>query len=215
MVEEAGAPVASTESEPASTTPEPAAPEEPAKGFSYVVGGGTGTAKSEAMYEERFHEAERRRDVSDRERAIAQTPIEHGGGQLFTNQMTAHPDIPRGFILLKYVDRHGNQIVINGEPTMCCADLIVGLDPERPTELSLMIVCPRCQQQSHKHLQDNQILIRQSNKRFEFRAAMGPATFVYDGKTFRSAGMIIESEAFRCHDCGWRARIDHNRVWPD
>ena len=78
-----------------------------------------------------------------------------------------------------------------------------------------MLVCPRCQQRSHKHQQDNQILIRQSNRYFEFVAGKGPAEFLFQGKRFKSAGMITHSEPFSCHDCGWRARIDNNRVWPD
>lgn len=181
----------------------------------FVRGGGTGTAKSEQLYERRFQEAEKRRDVSNKERALSRLPIEEGGAQLLSNQFTRHPEIPKAFIPLVYVDRSGKPIEVNGEPVICCADLIVGVNPARPEELALVLVCPRCQRSSHKHQQDNQIMLRQSNKNFEFKSGMGPATFVFEGKTFRSAGMITHSEAFRCYDCGWRARIDHNRVWPD
>jgi hypothetical protein len=181
----------------------------------FMRGGGTSTAKSEALYEERFQQAEQRRDVSDKEKQLARKPIEHGGAQLLSNQFTRHPEIPKAFIPLTFVDKRGSEIKINGEPVMCCADLIVGLNPTRPEELALVLVCPRCQQSSHKHQQDNQIMIRQSNKWFEFKSGLGPRTFVFEGKTFKSAGMIVQSEAFRCFDCGWRARIDNNRVWPD
>lgn len=190
--------------------------EKPAAPDFYIKGGGTPTSASETLYERRFREAEERREQAARDKAAADVPNtpDHASGVL-TNQFTRHPKIPKAFILLKYVDRYGQEIVINGEPVACCADLIVGIEPSRPKELALMLVCPRCQQQSHKHQQDNQILIRQSNKHFEFVSGKGPANFVFQGRRFKSAGMITHSEPFVCHDCGWRARIDHNRVWPD
>jgi hypothetical protein len=188
----------------------PAAPE------FFIKGGGTATSRSESLYEQRYREAEERRDQSDRDKAMAEEPAspDQASG-LLTNQFTRHPEIPKAFILLTYLDRFGQEVVINNETVACCADLIVGLNPVQPSELSLMIVCPRCQQQSHKHQQDNQILIRQSNKYFEFVAGKGPSSFVFQGKRFKSAGMIVQSEKFSCHDCGWTARIDNNRVWPD
>lgn len=192
-----------------------AMPEKPKAPEVFIRGGGTPTAKSEQLYQDRFQQAEKRRDLSDQERAAASVPIEEGGAQLLSNQFTAHPEIPRAFLLLKFVDRHGQQIVIDGEDSACCADLIVGMNPLRPTELTIVLVCPRCEQQGHKHQQDNQMMIRQSNKWFEFKAGLGPSAFVFQGKRFKSAGMIVQSESFRCYDCGWRARIDNNRVWPD
>lgn len=186
----------------------------PSKGFSFVKGG-TSTAKSEALYETRFREAEKRRDTADTDRKIAEIPIEKGGGKLFSNQLTAHPDIPKAYVPLKYVDRLGQPVVINGEEVLCLADLIVGMNPDKPTELTLVLVCPRCSQQSHKHEQDNQIMIRQSNKAFGFVAAKGDSTFVFQGNLYRSAGMVEYCEPFQCPDCDWRARIDNNRVWPD
>lgn len=179
------------------------------------VRGGTRTQASEDLFERRYRDAEQRRNVSDAEKRLAQIPIEKGGAQLQSSQFTTRPDIPKAYIPLLYVDSKGEPIVVNGEPVLCQADLIIGMDPLQPMELSLIIVCPRCSQEAVKHQQDNQLTIRQSNKMFEFVAGKGPPTFVHDGKTFKSAGMIIQSEAFSCGDCGWRARIDHNRVWPD
>lgn len=187
---------------------------EPSKGFSYVVGG-TSTSKSEALYEERFQQAEKRRDTAAMDRKIASVPVEQGGGKLFSNQLTAHPEIPKAYVPLRYVDRLGQPIVISGEEVLCLADLIVGMNPDKPTELTLVLVCPRCSQQSHKHEQDNQIMIRQSNKAFEFVAAQGDPTFVFQGTLYRSAGVVKYCEPFQCPDCNWRARIDNNRVWPD
>jgi predicted RNA-binding Zn-ribbon protein involved in translation (DUF1610 family) len=192
------------------------------------VKGGTATSKSEQLYEQRFQEAEQRRDAQaaeeadavrleaqrDMDAALAQAAVE-GQGVVSANQFTRHPEIPKAYIPLSYVNSKGEPIVIDGQEVLCQADLIVGMDSSRPTELTLIFVCPRCMQQGQKHEQDCQIQMRQSNKHFEFVAGKGPKTFIHMGKTFRSAGMIIESEPFRCPDCGWRARISENRVWPD
>ena len=181
------------------------------------VKGGTPTSRSEQMFEQRFRDAERRRDLDAAERrkiAVIRANPMIGAGGVFTSQLTSHPEIPKAYVPLIYVDRKGEPIVIGGEPVTCQADIIVGMY-DRPNELALVLVCPRCMQLGQKHEQDCQITIRQSNRWFEFRPAMGPQTFMHQGKMYRSAGMIIGSEAFRCPDCDWRAIIDHNRVWPD
>lgn len=199
------------------------------------VRGGTPTMKSEALYERRFQEAEKRRDeqaaeegkaervkgYSDRKKADVEMAsalnkaTTKGNGTLFQNQFTRHPEIPKAYVLLEYCHKNGDQVRFEGEPVYGQADLIVGLDPLFPEELSLILVCPRCVQQGQKHLQDCQMTIRQRNRNFEFRSGLGPPTFVFQGQTYRSAGMIVESEAFHCPDCNWRARISKNRVVPD
>lgn len=195
----------------------------------FVRGGGTPTLKSERLYEQRFQEAEVRRDEAEAEKKKAvqveakkdldralQHAAQTGQGVQLSNKLTAHADVPQAYIPLYYVNSHGEQIYnSSGEPVVCCSDLIIGMNPDDPKELAIILVCPRCEQQGHKHAQDNQMMIRQSNKKFEFVAAKGAPTFVFQGEVYRSAGMITHSEAFRCYDCGWRARIDHNRVWPD
>lgn len=179
------------------------------------VRGGTPTSKSEQYYEERFQEAEKRRNEADRDARIASVPVEQGGGVYLTNQFTRHADKAKAWIPLTYVTSAGEPIFLNGEPVICQADLIIGMDPNRPMELTLVLVCPRCTQQGQKHEQDCQMHLRQSHKRFDFVASMGPPTFVHMGKTYRSAGVITESESFACPDCGWRARIVQNQVRPD
>jgi len=199
------------------------------------VRGGTSTMKSEALYEQRFQEAEKRRDAQANEEGDAvrvkgfsdqkksdlasaeaiNEATAKGTGTLFQNQFTRHPEIPKAYILLKYCDSRGEQIKFQGDPVFCQADLIVGMDPLFPEELSLILVCPRCVQHGQKHLQDCQMTIRQRNRNFEFRSGMGPPTFIFQGRTFRSAGMIVESESFRCPDCNWKARISKNMVLPD
>ena len=37
---------------------------------------------------------------------------------------------------------------------------------------------------------------------------------MFEGRPFRSAGTVNESERFTCPQCPWSARIDKNRVWP-
>lgn len=195
------------------------------------VKGGTGTAKSEQLFETRFHEAEARRDEAAfmREQSRDQQKVENpedqsaeihmpghvGGAVQYSSQMTAHPEVPKAYVLLTYLTPTGSVMKANGEDVQCLADVIVGADPERPTELCLILVCPRCERDSHKHTQDNQLRIFQSNKHFELVTGRGDPMFMFQGQAYRSAGVITESERFSCPDCGWRARIDQNHVRPD
>lgn len=202
------------------------------------VKGGTSTQKSEELFARRQAEGEARRRVSDREKAAAagQKQVEGedgskilmpsaGGAVQYSSQMTAHPEVPKAYVKLIYLTRKGEPAYWpNGEPVECLADVIVGANPEHPTEMCLVLVCPRCQATSHKAHQDNQIRIFQSNKHFELEQRGEPMfTFrEWDEKAnawvdnlYRSAGVIVESERFDCPDCGWRARITENRVRPD
>lgn len=217
-------------------TGEPKAPiEAPQLTF---VKGGTSTQKSEELFARRQAEAEERRRIRDKEEAASrgQQEVEaedgsrilmpsEGGAVQYSSQMTAHPEVPKAYVKIIYLTRKGEPAMWpSGEPVECLADVIVGADPSRPTEMCLVLVCPRCQTTSHKAHQDNQIRIFQSNKYFELEQR-GEAMFTfreYDHKArkwvdnlYRSAGVIVESERFDCPDCGWRARITENRVWPD
>lgn len=222
----------------------------PAMGF---VRGGTGTAASETLFAKRFREAEERRLTADREKAassgqkevrmegqkgVAKVPEADGKAVMYTSQMTDHPEVPKAYIKLTYLTSAGDPYMINGDPVECLADLIVGMDQAFPTELSLVIVCPRCTQNSHKHQQDNQLRIRQRNKSFTFVPATGDPYVTFDDdpaetraraaagnvvamnaddgpSVYASAGTIVESERFSCGDCGWAARIVNNTVRPD
>jgi hypothetical protein len=228
-------------------TDAPAPPEEPKQiegpKLAYVKGG-TGTTASENLYERRHQEAEARRAEADIMRRESKDQVEErlpgrdggelrmkqpgheGGAVQYTSQMTAHPEVPKAYVCLTYLTRTGAKMLgPQGDPVQCCADIIVGANPELPTELCLVLVCPKCQADSHKHQQDNQLRIFQSNKYFELVTGKGPATFLWVDKDdrgrvvsrhmYRSAGMIVESEPFDCPDCGWRARIDNNHVRPD
>lgn len=181
----------------------------------FVRGGGTPTAASQKLFEDRYQESEARRNQLDADKRVASVPIEQGGGQLLTNQLTANPEVPRAFVPLVYVNRRREPIMHGTDPVVCKADIIVGMLPDRPTELTVILVCPRCIQQGVKHEQDCQMHLTQRNKRFEFVPCLGPPTFTHNGETFRSAGMILGSERFRCPDCSWAAVIERNQVICD
>lgn len=174
------------------------------------VKGGTSTSKNDQLWETRFQDAEKRRDEADFERKIANVPIESGGAKLYTSQLTSHPDVPRAFILVKYLSPAGEDTGLE-----CLADLIVGMDEARPTELTLILVCPGCMSRGDKHMQDCQIQIRQSNKPFVLTTGKGDPTFTYEDEVYQSAGVISDMEAFNCPDCGLRARVDNNCLRPD
>ena len=182
-------------------------PENPYMAF---VKGGTSTQKNDEFWERRWQESEKRRDEADLEKKVACVPIEEGGGQLYTNQMTAHPEVPRAYVCLKYLTRAGEETGFE-----CLSDIIVGMDEMKPTELTIILVCPRCMQRGDKHMQDCQLSIRQSNKRFQLVTGKGNPTFVYEDKVYKSAGMIMDMEKFSCPDCNWTAQIHENRVRPD
>ena len=104
----------------------------------------------------------------------------------------AHPLWLLGHLAFSF-DTVVNVWALNGEPVACLADLIIGADASRPTELTLILVCPRCSQ-GQKHAQDCQLRIRQSNRFFEFVAGKGDPMIEFQGEMFRSAGMIVASE---------------------
>lgn len=189
------------------STPEKKPIEAPSLAF---VKGGSSTAKNDQMWEARFREAEARRDRQEFERKVASVPIEDGGAQRYSSQMTAHPEVPRAYVRLKYMTAGGDETGVE-----CLADVIIGMDASNPLELTLIIVCPRCAQRGDKHLQDCQLQIRQSNKRFELRTGMGEPTFMYEGSLYKSAGVVTECEKFRCPDCSWSAQINNNKIYSD
>lgn len=193
------------------------------------VKGGTSTSASERLYEQRYQEAEARRDVAeeDKRRAKGQKKVQlegegavhlpgsPDGGVQYTNQFTENSEVPQGYLHFTYHDAKLNQV---GEGY---ADLLMGTNPDDPRELMIVLVCRWCQESTHKHQQDNQMRISQSNKYFEFRPGAGPPMFELRdddsglSQVYRSAGIVVESEPFTCPDCGTRMRIDMNRVIRD
>jgi hypothetical protein len=89
----------------------------------------------------------------------------------------------------------------------------VGLDPMKPLELTLVLVCPRCQERMPQG--QCQIQVRQSNRIWHLDPSTAGSLIVFEGHPYRSAGTVMESEKFTCPRCAWQARIDKNRVWPE
>jgi len=201
----------SSEAKEKPVTPEPTAEKAPErKGPEVFVKGGTPTMRSERYFEDRFQEAEKRRDDLDMHRKAANVPVERGGAKLLSSQLTANPEVPRAYVLLKFCTPGGMETGLE-----CLSDIIIGADPKSPTSLVMMLVCPGCMSQGQKHMQDCQLRIPQSQKDWQLVVGKGDPQFVFDDECYRSAGMITYCEHFRCVDCGWGARIDNNRVIQD
>lgn len=178
------------------------------------VKGGTSTSANDRRIAEVEADAERRRNTADRERALARIPIEQGGGKIYGGPLTDKPEIAQAYVELSY-------LTPRGEPTglKCLADVLVGAHPPHPTELTLVLVCPRCKERGVPQGQC-QIRIHQCNKHWELDTRTSGELILWeeDGKLkpYRSAGKVMECERFECGYCGnWSARIDKNCVWPD
>jgi len=179
------------------------------------VKGGTTTSRHDRMVVELEADAEKRRDEAIAERQVASVPVEHGGAKILTHKFSPSGDVGAGFVLLRYLTPRGDIRYENGDELQCLADVhVVG-----PEELCLTIVCPSCKAGGYgrpsRPQGQSQIRIRQSNKRFEFDATKAGELILFEGKPYRSAGVVRESERFSCPDCGWAARIVENCVRPD
>lgn len=207
-------------------------------------GGSTGTQKSEDLFKARFADAERRRDQADFDKKVSARPkevampgaplapdgtpiktkfpggtVEIGGKQhlravQYESRLTNNPNVPLGYILLTYYTRAGAVAYHNSKPIQCCADLIIGARPAFPTELCLILVCPRCVVRSHKSLGDCQIRIFDGNRHISYTppGPLDPPEFVFEGERYKSLGTIQHVEPFECPDCSWKATIENNKV---
>jgi len=175
------------------------------------VKGATPTEASERLFAQRFQEGEQRRRRDAIDKKIAETPIERGGGQMYSHKLTENPAIPQAYLLLTYIARGGSKMW----PGECLADVLIE-DWDNPSNLSLGIMCPICWRGGVKHAQDCQLKIKMSNRGWHLDAGAGPQNFMFDDgdevKSYRSAGVIRESEVFTCPDCSWRARIVNNQI---
>ena len=101
----------------------------------------------------------------------------------------------------------------HGTAVECLADIVM-LDPKKPEDLTLILVCPSCKAKGLPQGQC-QIQIRQSNRPWHLDVSKAGAPVVFEGKVYYSAGEVCDGERFTCPNCPWSARIDRNRVWPD
>lgn len=207
-------------SEPAADPEPPTTPNSPSSLFGLpmaaFVRGGTTSARHDQAIAQQTHEAEARRNDADaaKERQLARTPLEEGGGVMFGGRLLPSADAEAAVILLVYLSPKGEVRYENGDEFQCLADLTV----LEGGELCLILVCPSCM--ARKMPQDQcQLRVRQTNRHFEFTPAGAGALITFDDgygmKAYKSAGTIVESERFSCAQCGWTARIVNNKVRPD
>jgi uncharacterized protein YbaR (Trm112 family) len=196
------------------TAPTGAAPEAPKfwGGIpdALVKGGTTSWAHDQKVLREK-HEAEERRRVADAERHAEL----HDGAKIYRNNFTDHGQYPKAYVLLEYKTERGEPLYDHGHEVQCLADIVI-LDPARPTDLALILVCPKCKERLP---QDQcQIQIRQSNRMWHLDTRDSGKPIAFDDgmrrQVYPSAGTVMESEKFACPQCSWAARIDKNRVIP-
>jgi hypothetical protein len=185
-------------------------------------------------------EAEQRRDEVDKERnkhtklsstsdkdkalvELTQKVSELDGekGIEYTNMFATEDDqhARTAFLLLKYATPAGDPVYHKGEPLECLARIIAPDVPAFSGELMVIIYCPRCMVKlppDHCLLQ-----VRQSNRKWFLDVSSQGTMFVFNEmlpngskvpRPYFSAGVIVESEKFRCGRCNWRGVIDNNIV---
>lgn len=176
----------------------------------YIKGGGTTTSAHDKRVMEIEADAERRRDQALAEKKLASAPIEEGGAKVFTHHLSSNANVEAGFVLLQYLTPKGDVRYENGEELQCLADVhMLSAD-----ELCLTLVCPSCKNRGIPQGQC-QMRIRQKNKHFDLDVTKAGELIVFEGKPYRSAGVVRESDRFRCDQCGWAARIINNCVRPE
>lgn len=185
---------------------------------------GTRTTASLAQDEANFRDAERRRNEQDAERRVANVPIDQGGGRLYNNVLATHDEagLPKGHVLLEYVNEKGEPIICRGIPLVCLADVLVPNEPAFEGEKMLILFCPRCNQ-DRKHQADSLITVRQANKAWHLdeRTFGHPIVYIQQDQQgnitkelHRSVGTVMDSEKFHCPQCWWYGVIDKNKVRP-
>lgn len=180
------------------------APEVPLAAF---VFGGTHSSGHDQMLAKSIFEAEKRREAADQERGLVQD-----GAQEYVNKLTPHGSAPQAYVLLTFVNRRGETLHGPGGPTQCLADIFLEDDPNN---LILQIVCLRCQERaSQGEMQFNQIRIAQKNRAWHLDGRTKGELIMFEGKAYRSAGQVVDSDVMTCPACRYQFRIDKNKVWP-
>jgi hypothetical protein len=135
---------------------------------------------------------------------------------MLTNHLTENTSAEQAYVELHFLNKRGEPWYEFGEPVKCLADVVM----LSATELALVIACPSCKAKGLP-LDQCQLRIRQTNKHWELDTSKAGELILWveghnpDGtklvKPYRSAGVVRESERFRC-DCGWSARISMNKI---
>jgi hypothetical protein len=173
-------------------------------------GGAVPSSAEERRIAEDEADAERRRDLQDKERRIAQIPIEKGGAKMLTRAAADPETTPK--VLLLYMTRQGQPRYEFGAPVECLADII--LPAAEGMDLSLQIVCPQCKERGIP-MGQCQLAIKQSNRAWHLDTRTAGEIIVFDGQPYYSAGKIMDSDRFSCPKCSWTARIHDNKIRPE
>jgi len=181
---------------------------------SFVKGTRTRPSAHDRMVATDEADAERRRDVSAKERALARVPVHQGGAMIYENKLSSDPEQQQTYFALEYVDARGEPFYLNGQALGCLADVQVLPDGH----VQFQMVCPKCKAEGVPQGQC-QMRVNSANKRFEIDPdTAGSLVMFNDGfgpKAYRSAGVIRETERLRCYQCGWACRVVRNKVRPE
>ncbi|MFA4971461.1 MAG: hypothetical protein WC683_02530 [bacterium] len=209
---------------PAETIPAPSPAEAPkdeleamAEGceanLSIMVRGGTSTYAHDMAEKKRWAEAEARRDMLERYQQIANTPIEKGGGVMYSKQFADPLSSPR--VLLRYV---------NSKKETLCEMLCELIESDTTGDLILQFVCPECVKRG-VHMDAAQCTVRDTHRKWfvdtkctgEMRKA---ETVDMRGnkilEPYLHAGDIVDTEMLTCDRCATAYKIHKNmlyRVW--
>jgi hypothetical protein len=187
---------------------------------------GTSTWASDMKAAEEFAKAEERRNLALRERQIAATErSEDGIASMKTNRLSENQGVPAGKVVLNVVNRAGSQIDdADGDPQQVVCDLIMGLDPMRPEDMVLVLVCPHCVLDRGVHQGAAQLTLSQRNRgwyldqRKEYQNTVvvklsSEVTGQIERVPVPVAGMVTDSDRIPCAQCSSVYRIDRNRLW--
>jgi hypothetical protein len=173
------------------------------------VRGGTTSFGHDMLLQKSIAEADARRAEADEERGYVKD-----GAKVYTNKFSRHGEAPQAYVLLDYMTDRGEPLYDHGVPVQCLADIQM-LDPLDPSNLTLTIVCPSCIARGPKGSQQfSQLTIQQKNRGWHLDTRTTGELIMFEGRPYRSAGTVMDSEKIRCPDCGWTARIDKNKVRP-
>lgn len=174
----------------------------------FVKGGTTSSAHDKELAKYKAEVEERRRQA-DMDRASASLPTEEGGAIMHTNKLTDSPDVEQGYVLLEYVTATGKPQYHNGDQFQCLADVIMISEKE----LALILVCPQCMSKGLP-MDLCQIKVNQSHRPWFLDTKKAGSMIEFDGKVYRSAGEVMDSDRIACMQCNWSVKIDKNKVWP-
>lgn len=183
----------------------------------FVRGGGTHTTEHDKLFARLHADAERRRAQDDYERAIStpgeksRVPVQDGGAVRYSNYLTECTDIEEAHVLLRYLTPGGEQAFGPGGAIHCVADIKVGDDP---TNMMLVFFCQRCLERG-SHAEECIIHVSQKHRHWELSLKGMGSTFEFDGRLYKSAGTVMDSDLLRCNRCGWAVHIDNNCVRPE